>query len=89
MPMQMEAELMESYEMMRDLPNQKVMRLALELKILRVHVEDSLQLKGHESRIDTDKWHPTFMVFQEFYGVNEKRLVDSKLAQSMNRNIWV
>ena len=80
-PVQMEAELVVSHEMMGDLPDRKGMTLAMEVKILRVHVEDSLRLKGHQNRIDTDKWHPTFMVFQEFYGMSEKRLVDSKLAK--------
>jgi len=79
-PVQMEAELMGSHEMMRDLPDRKGGVMALEVKILRVHVEDSLRLKGHENRIDTDKWHPTFMVFQEFYGMSGK-LVDSELAK--------
>ena len=44
-------------------------------------MEDSFRLKGYENHIDTGKWHPAFMVFQEFYGMSEKRFVDSKLVQ--------
>jgi flavin reductase (DIM6/NTAB) family NADH-FMN oxidoreductase RutF len=80
-PVQMEAELMDSHEMMKDLPDRKGMLLGVELKILRVHVEDDLRLAGHENRIDTDKWEPLIMCFQEFYGMGRKKLTESRLAK--------
>jgi hypothetical protein len=67
--------------MMKDLPDRKGLTLAIELKILRVHVEDELRLEGHQNRIDTDKWHPIFMVFQEFYGMSAKEVGGVQLGQ--------
>ncbi|TVY51907.1 Uncharacterized protein LCER1_G007119 [Lachnellula cervina] len=79
-PVQMEAEIMEQHDMMKDLPDRKGAILAIEVKILRIHVQDELRLEGHQNRIDTDKWHPLFMVFQEYYGMSTKRLEESHLA---------
>lgn len=80
-PVQMEAEVMDWHEMMKDMPDRKGMMLSIECKILRVHVEDSLRLEGHANRIDTDMWHPLFMVFQEYYGMSAKKLEVSTLAK--------
>lgn len=88
-PVQMEAELTDSHEMMRDLPDRKGIIMALEVKILRVHVEESIRLKGHANRIDTDKWHPTIMVFQEYYGMGTQRLQESTLAKIDEKNYRV
>ncbi|TVY23819.1 Uncharacterized protein LHYA1_G007576 [Lachnellula hyalina] len=80
-PVQMEAEVMDHHEMMKDLSDRKGMTLAIEVKILRIHVQDELRLQGHENRIDVDKLHPLFMVFQEYYGMGSKRLEESHLAR--------
>ena len=89
-PVQMEAEVMDHHEMMKDLPDRKGLALAIEVNILRIHVEDELRLEGHQNRIDTDKWHPLFMVFQEYYGMSPKRLEESKLAtiDETNYRAW-
>jgi flavin reductase (DIM6/NTAB) family NADH-FMN oxidoreductase RutF len=88
-PVQMEAELMDSHEMMKDLPDRKGVVLGMELKILRVHVEDDLRLAGYENRIDTDKWQPLLMCFQEFYGMGQKKLTESRLAKIKEENYRV
>jgi flavin reductase (DIM6/NTAB) family NADH-FMN oxidoreductase RutF len=80
-PVQMEAELMETHEMMKDLPDRKGLLLGMELKILRIHVEDELRLEGHANRIDTDKLRPVFMCFQEYYGMGREKLSFSTLAR--------
>jgi flavin reductase (DIM6/NTAB) family NADH-FMN oxidoreductase RutF len=80
-PVQMEAELVDWQEMMKDLPDRKGAVLALEVKILRVHVEDNLRLEGHENRIDADNLRPMFMVFQEYYGMGRMKLELSNLAK--------
>jgi flavin reductase (DIM6/NTAB) family NADH-FMN oxidoreductase RutF len=80
-PVQMEAELMETHEMMKELPDRKGMLLALELKILRVHVEDELRLEGHANRINTDKLRLILMCFQEYYGMGREKLSSSNLAR--------
>lgn len=49
--MQMEAELVDVHEMIKDLPNRAGATVALEVKILCVHVDDSLRLRGHHNRV--------------------------------------
>ncbi|EEQ90018.2 uncharacterized protein BDCG_05138 [Blastomyces dermatitidis ER-3] len=80
-PVQMEAELVKVNEMMGDLPERKGSILAMELKILRVYVEDDLRLGGYANRIDSEKWQPLIMCFSEFYGMGKHKLVPSRLAE--------
>jgi flavin reductase (DIM6/NTAB) family NADH-FMN oxidoreductase RutF len=80
-PVQMEAEIVGTYGLMDDVEEHKGGLLAIEVKILRVHIEDGLRLAGYENRIDPDKWEPVIMCFQELYGMGEKKLVKSELAK--------
>lgn len=77
-PAQMEAELIGTYPMMKDIGVSGF--LALEVKILRTHVHDSIKMTGYKNRIDPDKWHPMIMSFQELYGLNPKKISTSVLA---------
>jgi flavin reductase (DIM6/NTAB) family NADH-FMN oxidoreductase RutF len=52
----------------------------LEARITRVHVEESLLMRGQRQRIDPDLWRPLIMSFQEFYGLGPK-LHASKLGE--------
>lgn len=45
--------------------------VALELRVVRVHVEESIQMTGHADRIDPVKWRPLIMSFQQFFGLGE------------------
>jgi flavin reductase (DIM6/NTAB) family NADH-FMN oxidoreductase RutF len=80
-PVQMETELVGSYGLMDDDSKWKGTMFGIEVKILRVHVEDELRLAGHANRIDPDKWSPAIMSFQELYGIKSKRLAASELAK--------
>ena len=53
--------------------------LTLELRVQRVHLEESIIMEGHPDRVDPDKWKPLIMSFQEFYGLGGK-IHHSKLA---------
>ena len=53
----------------------------IEIKILRVHVDESLIMCGTKDHIDPDKWDPLIMSFTEFYGLREK-LRSSRLAEA-------
>jgi flavin reductase (DIM6/NTAB) family NADH-FMN oxidoreductase RutF len=88
-PVQMEAELVEAHEMMSDVQEKKVAILALELKVLRVHVEDELRLDGFENRVDVERLRPLFMVFQEFFGMKRGMVEGSRLAEMGRRTIGV
>lgn len=71
-PVQMEAELVEVGELMKDLPDRKGLLYKMELRILRTHVEDELRLPGHANRIDSGKLRPMFMAFQKYYGIGKE-----------------
>lgn len=77
-PAQMEAELVGVYEMFQDSDVKGF--IALEVKVLRTHVEESIMMKGHKNRIDPDLWHPMVMSFQELYGLNPRKIAPSVLA---------
>jgi flavin reductase (DIM6/NTAB) family NADH-FMN oxidoreductase RutF len=53
---------------------------SVELKVLRVHIEQSIMVDGTSSHVDPDKWRPLIMSFQQFYGLGD-RVHDSKLAE--------
>jgi flavin reductase (DIM6/NTAB) family NADH-FMN oxidoreductase RutF len=43
--------------------------VALELRIVRVHVDEAIRMTGHDDRIDPEKWRPLIMSFQQFFGL--------------------
>jgi len=43
--------------------------VSIELRIQRVHLDDSILMAGHQDRDDPDKWRPLIMSFQKFYGL--------------------
>ena len=53
--------------------------VAIEVSILRVHVEETLLVPGKPNYIDAERWNPLIMNFCEFFGVGEK-LYPSRLA---------
>jgi flavin reductase (DIM6/NTAB) family NADH-FMN oxidoreductase RutF len=55
--------------------------LTMELRIKRVHVEQSLLVDGAENRIDPDKWRPLIMSFQKFYGLEAEQAHASTLSR--------
>jgi hypothetical protein len=44
----------------------------IEVRIQRVHVDQSIVMEGEPNRIDPDKWRPLILSFQEFYGLGPK-----------------
>jgi flavin reductase (DIM6/NTAB) family NADH-FMN oxidoreductase RutF len=46
--------------------------VSIELKIVRVHIEESIMVKGVPNHVDPDKWRPLIMSFQHFYGLGSK-----------------
>jgi flavin reductase (DIM6/NTAB) family NADH-FMN oxidoreductase RutF len=44
----------------------------IEVRIQRVHVDESIVMDGEPDRIDPEKWRPLILSFQEFYGLGPK-----------------
>lgn len=53
---------------------------AIEARIVRVYMEESILNREKRHYVDTDKWKPLIMSFCEFYGLSDK-VYPSKLAK--------
>ncbi|PWN86786.1 hypothetical protein FA10DRAFT_269888 [Acaromyces ingoldii] len=86
-PVQMEAEVSGVHELMKDGPSAiKGFLLAVEVKVLQTYVDEKLRLEGHVNRIDSDKWRPVIMSFQNLYGLKAGQLAESTLADIDEEN---
>jgi len=79
-PVQLEAKLEAVHGLAAQDPALKGRVLILEVRVLRVHLEQAILLAGEPNRVDPDKWRPLIMSFQHFYGLGP-RLHDSILAR--------
>lgn len=80
-PVQMECELAKGHTLMEDFPDLKGAIVAIELKVLRVHILDHLRIPAHPNRINPDRLRPIFMCFQELYGFGEGKVAESILGK--------
>jgi flavin reductase (DIM6/NTAB) family NADH-FMN oxidoreductase RutF len=71
-PVQMEASLIAVHRIGAENGFQEVRIVTMELKVVRVHLEESITMTDHPNRVDPDRWRPLMMSFQEFYGLGEK-----------------
>jgi flavin reductase (DIM6/NTAB) family NADH-FMN oxidoreductase RutF len=79
-PVQLEGKVEAVHHVAEDDVTQRGRVICFEVRIQRVHLEESILLAGEPNRIDPDKWRPLIMSFQQFYGLGP-RLHDSTLAQ--------
>ncbi|OTB00219.1 hypothetical protein M426DRAFT_66269 [Hypoxylon sp. CI-4A] len=80
-PVQMECQVIQANDLRKDLPDRTGLVMAIEVRVLRVHVLQSLRMAGHPNRIDPDKWRPLIMAFQEFYGLRDGKVSPSVLGR--------
>jgi flavin reductase (DIM6/NTAB) family NADH-FMN oxidoreductase RutF len=69
-PVQMETTLEAVHGIADDDELQKGKILTLELRVLRIHLEECILMHGSHKRVDPDKWRPLIMSFQKFYGLS-------------------
>lgn len=77
---QLEAVVEAVHPVAEDDPAQRGNIVCIEVRIQRVHVEESLLMNGDSNRIDPDKWRPLIMSFQKFYGLAPHQMHESTLA---------
>jgi flavin reductase (DIM6/NTAB) family NADH-FMN oxidoreductase RutF len=70
-PVHLEATLESVHPMAVRDENRRGALVALELRVVRVHVDEAIQMAGHTDRIDPEKWRPLIMSFQQFFGLGE------------------
>lgn len=80
-PVQMEATLEGSHPILAHDEVRSGKLIALEVRICRVHVDESLLMDGHADRIDPLKWRPLIMSFCQFFGLTDEMLHHSRLAE--------
>lgn len=79
-PVQLEAVLEGSHELEGQDTERRGRLVALEVRVVRVHVDDAIRMEGHTDRIDPTRWRPLIMSFQELFGLGE-RIEHSRLAE--------
>lgn len=71
-PVQMEAIMENLHGIAEDDEQQRGRLVTIELRILRVYLDESIIMDGNPNRVDPDKWRPLIMSFQQFYGLGEQ-----------------
>jgi flavin reductase (DIM6/NTAB) family NADH-FMN oxidoreductase RutF len=71
-PVSMEAKLMVADSLSKESDLMRGRILKIELKVVRVHLDETIIMEGQPNRVDPDKWRPLIMSFQEFYGLGDK-----------------
>ena len=70
-PVHLEATLEAVHPLADGDPERRGALVALEVRVLRVHVEEGVRLAGHDDRIDPARWRPLIMSFQHFFGLGD------------------
>ncbi len=68
-PVQMEAVLESSLPLAAGDSDRRGHLVALEVRIIRIHVADDIRMAGHTDRIDPERWRPLIMSFCQFFGL--------------------
>ena len=79
-PVQLEATVEAVHGVAEDDAAQRGRVNCIEVRIQRVHLEESILMNGEPNRVDPDKWRPLIMSFQQFYGLGPQ-VHDSTLAR--------
>jgi flavin reductase (DIM6/NTAB) family NADH-FMN oxidoreductase RutF/polyisoprenoid-binding protein YceI len=79
-PVHLEATLEASHPLAQRDAERRGHLIALEVRVVRVHVDDSIRMAGHADRIDPERWRPLIMNFCEFFGLGSM-LHPSTLAE--------
>ena len=87
-PVQLEAKVEATHGIAEHNEELRGRLMAIEVRIQRVHVEETILLCGERNRIDPDKWRPLIMSFQQFYGLEAQQLQKSTLAQIPESMYW-
>ena len=68
-PVHLEAVLEAQYPLAENDSRRRGHLIALEARVVRVHIERGLRLEGHRDRIDPMLWRPLIMSFCQFFGL--------------------
>jgi flavin reductase (DIM6/NTAB) family NADH-FMN oxidoreductase RutF len=80
-PVQLEAVLEGVHPLAQSDSERRGRLLGIEVRVVRVHVHESIRMSGHENRIDPLKWRPLIMSFSQFFGLENAFAHRSRLAE--------
>jgi flavin reductase (DIM6/NTAB) family NADH-FMN oxidoreductase RutF len=80
-PVQMEATLAAHRPLVHDGSAHDGFALALEVRIDRLHLDESIIHNGNPDRVDPDRWRPLIMSFARYYGLADGEVHGSVLAE--------
>jgi flavin reductase (DIM6/NTAB) family NADH-FMN oxidoreductase RutF len=80
-PVQMEVVVEGEHWMAADDPQQHGGIVCFEVRVQRVHLDETILMDGQPNRVDPDKWRPLIMSFQKFYGLATGQIHESMLAE--------
>jgi|HubBroStandDraft_4_1064222.scaffolds.fasta_scaffold268561_2 flavin reductase (DIM6/NTAB) family NADH-FMN oxidoreductase RutF len=80
-PIQLEAAVESTHPLAHDDDKLRGRIIIFEVRVQRVHIEESILAQDESNRIDADKWRPLIMSFQKFYGLAPHELHESTLAR--------
>lgn len=80
-PVNLEAKVEGLHQMAQDNAMIRGRLAAIEVRIMRVHLDERIMMEGEDNRIDPDKWLPLIMSFQQFYQLAPGKLQRSELGQ--------
>jgi flavin reductase (DIM6/NTAB) family NADH-FMN oxidoreductase RutF len=80
-PVNLEAVVEHSRNLAEDDEKMRGRTVIFELRVQRVHLAPSILMNGNPNRVDPDKWRPLIFSFAQFYGLAERQLLHSTLAQ--------
>lgn len=83
-PVHLEAAFVAIHPFAAETGIENIRSVTLELKILRVHLDESILSDQNPNYVDPDKWRPLIMSFQHFYGLGDQ-VHPSKLATVSER----
>lgn len=84
-PVQLEARVEATHELAANDDAWRGRTLSFEVKIVRVHADESILMPNEPNRIDPDRWRPLIMSFQEFYGLADGKLHHSALGEILEQ----
>ncbi|WP_439558239.1 flavin reductase family protein [Dyadobacter sp.] len=78
-PVHLEAKFVAIHPFAAETGIENIRSVTMELKIVRVHLDESILSDQKPNHVDPEKWKPLIMSFQHFYGLGS-RVHSSKLA---------
>ena len=70
-PIQLEAMLEGTHRLAESDEKRRGNLIAIEVRVVRVHVQPSVRMPGFANRIDPTRWRPLIMSFSQFFGLGD------------------